>query len=440
MRVFFLFSCLFFFLLTETRPAYGFLVLGPQGSTHTLKGMQLVLAQAGKDQTLTCVTDYFGTARKFALVIPVKGKLKKEGFRNINLNTIDQLNYFTAPRWVDFFDRAPCSGNFDLEAYKEWGGPKPDTIDFASINPKKAVGLRPSGRFTVGEAEYFSFNYEQRKKFNQWLTKNGLTLRSDEKEMLKQYESEAYEWAVVKIVLENYVVQERVFIRPFQIQFEQTEIHLPTGLISKMTKSGTPVELYFLTSSGKVIPNNYRLINSVTDKNFPLWTKERWADLHQAVFENANQADGRRAVYLDHYWDWSGHLTEKCDPCVTHPLRNEQLQQLGVNHLYFQDNESYKGMLYVTRMKFLASKPYFDEDISFSIPTNGQLFQIRYYSTVPAMGNTDCPEGRKYLNELKRGKQTENDNLMIYAGWFEDMERFKVKLEVNPESKQLNKP
>jgi hypothetical protein len=414
---------------------HAFLVIGPSGSSHTIKNMQVVLAHGGNYHALTTVLDYFGTARKFAVIIPVKGTIKKDGFRTVGLNTIDQLDRFTAPRWIDFYDPPPCTGYFDLEAYQEWGGTKPDTTDADLVHQKRAIGLRPSARYAVGEAELFAFNPQERNKFNAWLKKEGLVLTNQEQRLLKSYEE--YHWAVVKVALESYVVQERVFIRPFQIVYESLTLTLPTGLVSQRSDQGTQVELYYLSDQGKFVPNNYRLLPAVTDKNFPKWTRERWNDLHQAIFQVSLHADGRRAIYLEHYWNWGGNTEIKCDPCVSKALTIQQLNELGVRWLFATGNDIYKGSLFCTRLRFNLQRPYLDEDLSFSHQANSQYFQIRYQSSVPALGNTDCSEGKRYLAEVKKRKQNENDNLFYYAGWSEESEENRIKLEVDKEGKIL---
>jgi hypothetical protein len=414
---------------------HAFLVIGPQGSSHTVKNMQLVLAHSGNYHALTTVLDYFGTARKFAVIIPIKGKIRKEAFQTVGLNTIDQLDRFTAPRWIDFYDPPPCSGYFDLEAYQEWGGTKPDTTDMNLVNQKHAIGLRPSARFTVGETDLFTFNPDEQKKFNGWLKKEGFVLTNQEQQLLKSYDE--HHWAVVKVALESYVVQERIFIRPFQIVYESLTLTLPTGLVSQRSEQGSQVELYYLSDQGKFMPNNYRLMPAVTEKNFPRWTRERWNDLHQAIFQVSHHADGRRGIYLEHYWNWSGNTETKCDPCVSKMLTLQQLNDLGVKWLFTANNDTYKGSLFCTRLRFNVQRPYFDEDLSFSDQANSQYFQIRYQSSVPALGNTDCLEGKRYLTELKKRKQNENDNLFYHAGWSEETEENRIKLEVDKEGKIL---
>src|SRR5687768_3246414 len=69
---------------------------------------QVVLVRDGDRTVLTMVNDFQGSAKEFALVVPVPTFLKREQIHVGDKALVDHLDAYSAPRLVEYFDEDPC--------------------------------------------------------------------------------------------------------------------------------------------------------------------------------------------------------------------------------------------------------------------------------------------------------------------------------------------
>ena len=73
------------------------------------KSSKVVLTRDGDTTAITMASDYEGSPKEFALVIPVPTFIERKQIGVVEMKTIDHLDAFTAPRLVEYRDEDPCS-------------------------------------------------------------------------------------------------------------------------------------------------------------------------------------------------------------------------------------------------------------------------------------------------------------------------------------------
>jgi hypothetical protein len=72
------------------------------------RASQVVLARDGDRTVLTMASDFKGTPKEFAVVIPVPTFITREQIHVAERALIDHIDAYTAPRLVEYFDSDPC--------------------------------------------------------------------------------------------------------------------------------------------------------------------------------------------------------------------------------------------------------------------------------------------------------------------------------------------
>ena len=72
------------------------------------RASQVVLARDGDRTVLTMASDFKGTPKEFAVVIPVPTFITREQIHVAEKALIDHIDAYTAPRLVEYFDSDPC--------------------------------------------------------------------------------------------------------------------------------------------------------------------------------------------------------------------------------------------------------------------------------------------------------------------------------------------
>jgi hypothetical protein len=146
-----------------------------------------------------------------------------------------------------------------------------------------------------------------------------------------------------------------------------------------------------------------------------------------------------RVVFLEYAWDMSW-----CDPCAADPLTPEELRQLGVFWLDGGTTPGGPGILprrapmppgqaavevFVTRLHVRYDAAHFPEDLVFQETADRENFQGRFVLRHPWKGDSDCPEARRYRQELRERHEQEARTLASLTGWDVDKIRRKMKLD-----------
>src|ERR1044072_2961415 len=73
------------------------------------KSSKVVLTRDGETTAITMASDYEGSPKEFALVIPVPTFIERKQIGVVDMKTVDHLDAYTAPRLVEYHDPDPCA-------------------------------------------------------------------------------------------------------------------------------------------------------------------------------------------------------------------------------------------------------------------------------------------------------------------------------------------
>ena len=127
----------------------GFYVAGGEAKLYNHRS-QVALVRDGDRTVLTLASDYEGDPREFALVVPVPVVLKRGQIHVADSTLMGQLDAFSAPRLVEYFDEPPCR---EVMALKSRGG-RGDGVAFMMASPmaeRSRDEVRIEARYEVDE-------------------------------------------------------------------------------------------------------------------------------------------------------------------------------------------------------------------------------------------------------------------------------------------------
>ena len=286
--------------------------------------------------------------------------------------------------------------------------------DFAKDN-----GVTIEATYTVGEYDILILSAKESTGLKTWLTANGYKIPSDAEEVLDPYIKDGLKFFVVKVNLEEQKKTGYSALRPIQIQFNSDRFMLPIRLGMANSKSTQDMIVYTFTRNGRVETANYRTTKLPTDRDIPLFVKEKnlFGEFYKSVYDKAWEREGENSVMLEYSWNVSGSNPVKCDPCNTPAVTFAELREAGVWWLEANQWGGYTGPLHVTRLHVRYSRKTFPQDLVFINTPNSENFQGRYIVRHPATGDLSCEAGKKYLAELRMRKKKELDELVALTDW-----------------------
>jgi hypothetical protein len=369
---------------------------------------KVVLARDGDRTVLTMANDYQGDVKDFAIVVPVPVVLKKEQVHIGDPRSLERLDAFSAPRLVEYFDPDPCAPRYP-EAM-----PSPTTemgAKKSAVGGANALGVTIEAQFTVGEYDILILSAKESSGLETWLVQNGYKIPAGAKDLLQTYIRQNTKFFVAKVNLAEFEKTGYEYLRPLQMAFESPKFMLPIRLGMANALKEQDLIVYALSPKGRVEVTNYRTVNIPSDMDIPVYVKDEFANFYKAMFQRSYQKEGMNTVFVEYAWDMAW-----CDPCAADPLTPEELRKSGVFWLD-GDNSGGGNNVYITRLHVRYTRPKFPEDLTFQQTPNRENFQGRYVMRHPFKGKLVCDEGRRYLNELRKRRETEAQTLANLTGW-----------------------
>ncbi len=416
-------------------PVYGFCGFYVSRATSELynKSSKVAIVRDGIRTVLTMSNDYKGDPKEFAIVIPVPQILKKEQIHVNRQSIMEHLDAYTAPRLVEYYDRDPCI----VMRYRENGAVVDMLIEKKeSVADKaKSFGVVIEASYTVGEYDIMILSSEKSSGLIRFLISQGYTLPKGAERIVNSYIKQGLYFFVAKVNLKEKAKLGFTYLRPLSIAYESRRFMLPIRLGTVNAHEDQELFIFILTRTGRVETVNYRTVYVPTDIELPPATKEDFANVYKTIFNNQWKKEGKKVVFLEYAWDMGW-----CDPCAADPLTREELREIGVFWL-----DDYRFLekrrvprpgvnVYVTRLHVRYNKDLFPDDIMFISTGNKNNYQVRYILRHPFVGNITCPEGEKYLRELKKRRYQELVDLARLTGWSIDYIRKRYGLDNYPVS------
>jgi hypothetical protein len=149
-------ALLSFFSLVQPAWAFCGFYVGKADTSLYNQASQVIISRDKQRTILTMANDYQGSAKDFALVVPVPVILKKEQVQIGDRKIIERLDAFSAPRLVEYFDTNPCDTrrNETFDAFP--AAPSASGISGNRISRKaKDLGVTIEEKFSVGEYDKY---------------------------------------------------------------------------------------------------------------------------------------------------------------------------------------------------------------------------------------------------------------------------------------------
>ena len=400
---------------------------------------EVILVRDQNHSVITMSSDFQGDVSEFAMVVPVPVVLNEQDIRVVRPWLFDQLNNYSAPRLVEYYDHNPCQQFVKNYAWAETrtlaGVAMMDMM--VEFEEDADLGVTIEAQYLVGEYDILILSAKDSKGLKTWLTGNGYQIPGNAHEVLDPYIKNQLKFFVVKVNEQAYANLGSQGLSPIQITYESDRFMLPIRLGMANSKGTQDMVVYTLTRQGRVECTNYRNVEMPTGNNIPLFVKPDFGDFYVDLFDRQYTLNGRNSIFTEYAWtvtpSWGGM---KCDPCVGPPPMEQEFADAGVDWLNSGDP------VFFTRMHVRYSRDKFPQDLQFQVTPNKQHYQARYVLTHSASGDFSCEDGQAYLRTQRQRRQDEVDNLQALTGWqHHKSQRYITELDhlMNNASKDTNK-
>ena len=367
------------------------------------KASQVIIARDGNRTNITMVSDFQGSVKDFAMVVPVPSVLQKDQIRIVDPAVVQKLDAYSAPRLVEYFDEDPCT-----PIPQPLAAPTAtDAVQKESTGQRaNALGVTIEAQYSVGEYDIVILSATQSNGLETWLVENGYKIPVGARAALEPYIKGGMKFFVARVNLENYDKSGYTTLRPLQMSFESPGFMLPLRLGMINAVGDQDLIVYALTRKGRVETVNYPTVPVPSDAEVPLFVKDEFSRFYKSMFDTAYKRENRRSVFMEYAWD-----TSWCDPCASAPPTQDELQRAGAGWV------GQSGGVFLTRLHVRYSKLRFKEDLMFRETPSNQNFQGRYILRHAWNGEAKCDEAKTYQTDLPKRLERQAQTLANLTGW-----------------------
>ncbi|WP_040849312.1 DUF2330 domain-containing protein [Thiofilum flexile] len=388
------------------------------GTSLFNQSSQVVYVRDGDRSIVTMGSDFKGDVKEFAMVVPVPVVVQKEQVKLVNNSTIKQLDDFSAPRLVEYYDSDPCR-TMEMEmAARPVVRPRPMMRPAMARN--KELGVKIEASYTLGEYDIMVLSAKDSGGLVTWLNENKYKIPAGAEPVINSYLKQNMKFFIAKVNLKEYSKTGFTQLRPIQVNYREKRFMLPIRLGTVNARGKQDLFVYGITRKGRIETTNYRTTKVPTDLNIPTYVKtmNQFGRFYRDLF-NTQVNKNEDGVFLEYAWNMSW-----CDPCVGTPLNNKQLRELGA--FWLTDNSPTDA--YITRLHVRYDRETFPEDLAFQVTGNTDNFQARYIINHPfAVKPNACPAAKTYVTQtLPRRWEEEAKNAASLTGWDVNVIRKKI--------------
>jgi hypothetical protein len=404
------------FAATQAHAFCGFYVA--KGDTKIFNRASQVVIVRDQDRTvMTMANDFQGSARDFAVVIPVPTKIERGQIHVAEKALIDHLDAYSSPRLVEYFDPDPCAGPRP-EMQMAPSGAVNEAITVSKARDRaQSLGVTIEAKYTVGEYDILILSAKQSSGLETWLTENGYKLPNGAASVLGSYIRQNMHFFIAKVNLGEQARLGFNYLRPLQVAYESPKFMLPIRLGTVNANGAQELFVYAITTRGRVETTNYKTMKLPSDVDVPLFVRKDFTPFYKALFTEQVKKEDMSAVFLEYAWNMSW-----CDPCASEPLSQDELRKLGVFWLDAGSN------VFLTRLHVRYDREHFPEDLVFQETGDDRQFQARYVLHHPAKTG-QCDAAIAYRRELHQRQEKEAENVAELTGWNVDDMRRRMHLD-----------
>jgi hypothetical protein len=378
------------------------------------RASQVVIVRDQDRTVMTMANDFQGSARDFAVVIPVPTKIERGQIHVADKALIDHLDAYSSPRLVEYFDPDPCEHYPPPMAMAPSPVSESITVSKAS-NRAQSLGVTIEAKYTVGEYDILVLSATQSSGLETWLVENGYTIPKGAASVLGSYIRQNMHFFVAKVNLGEQARLGFNYLRPLQVAYESPKFMLPIRLGTVNANGAQELFVYVITANGRVETTNYRTVKLPSGVDVPLFVRGDFAPFYKALFSEQVKREDMSAVFLEYAWNMNW-----CDPCSSEPLSPEEMRKIGV--FWLGDDGGSRGV-FLTRLHVRYDRAHFPEDLVFQQTGDQSQFQARYVIHHPANPGA-CSAAAVYRHQLRERQENEAKNVAELTGWkVEDMRR-----------------
>jgi hypothetical protein len=416
MKQLMLFASAILLLVADAQAFCGFYVAKADVKLSN-KTSQVIIVRDGELSTITMSSDFNGPVNDFAMVVPVPVVLQQNDIKVVNRLVFDQLDAYSAPRLVEYYDNDPCNTYYYRDRYAAIPqAAKSESAGDNAVEEKDAekYQVKIEAKYSVGEYDILILSAKESGGLERWLNDNGYKIPAGAKEVLDPYIKSNMKFFVVKVNLDEYKkqggsasVDGSLPLSPIQIKFNSSKFMLPIRLGMANADGAQDMLVYAFSRKGRIETTNYRTVPMPTGQKIPLFVRDEFSEFYRDTYSKTWKREGKNVVFLEYAWDVTLNGGMKCDPCVGPPPMFNELAQAGVNWLVADQWGSATGFVYFTRMHVTYERNTFPQDLMFQETPNRQNFQARYVLTNPAGSGFECAAGQQYIRELSQRRWNE---------------------------------
>lgn len=399
------------------------------------KSSQVILVRDGERTTVTMSNDFKGDVKDFAMVVPVPTVLQREDIKIAPSSLFEKLDAYSGPRLVEYYDNNPCMPVYEYEYSMMDAVPSSagSANRSTSISRNKSLGVKIEAQYSVAEYDILILSAKESSGLKTWLLENDYKIPADAEEVLEPYIKNDMKFFVVKVNLEKldeingmgnvnkYIddpgMNKARNLRPLQISYNSPKFMLPIRLGMANANGEQDMIVYALTKKGRVECTNYRTTKIPTNKNVPLFVRNKFGKFYVDLFEKAHNKEDKEAIFLEYAWNVSPQFPGvKCDPCVGPPPIYTDLVQAGADWALNANNQA-GGPVFFTRLHVRYSRETHPQDLQFQVTPNTEHFQARYILTNPATGDLSCDAGQMYCATMVKKRANELEELHSLTSW-----------------------
>ncbi|MCF6329348.1 MAG: DUF2330 domain-containing protein [Henriciella sp.] len=386
---------------------------------------KVVLVRDDERTVITMASDFRGDVSEFAMVVPVVDIPEREQINVANPALIDQLDEYTAPRLVEYYDENPC----EMRRYRKelaMSAPMPVGAMQNRMTEAEDMGVTIEAEYEVGEYDILILSAEESDGLITWLNSNGYRIPDGAEEIVGAYLKRGMKFFVAKVNLERH--DGSSMLRPIQVAYEDEDFMLPIRLGTVNADGKQELFVFAITRKGRVETTNYRTVKLPSNMDVPIYVKDEFGEFYKAMFAHQTEKENGKAVFMEYAWDMSW-----CDPCAANPLTASQLRELGVMWLDEGNGQGdFRPMpmpgrpmpqpqavnAFVTRLHLRYDAQTFPEDLNFQVTGDRENYQGRYVLRHPWRGDYgQCDAAGEYAEGLVDRWDAEAESLAKLTGW-----------------------
>ncbi|HYV93410.1 MAG TPA: DUF2330 domain-containing protein [Chitinophagales bacterium] len=413
----FLYYSLFSIFQSQNANAFCGFYVAKADATLFNKTSQVILVRDGDKTTITMSSDFEGSVKDFAMVVPVPVVLKRDDIRTVASSIFKTLDDYSAPRLSEYYDDNPCAPKIEYDVMATGNAVMYSaTMEDKMVMKDENYHVTIEAQYTVDEYDILILSAKESSGLERWLTDNGYKIPAGAREVLTPYINSNLKFFVVKVNTEELRKKGTDFLSPLQISFHSPKFMLPIRLGMANAKGSQDMIVYAFTQKGRIETTNYSTVEVPSGNTVPEFVQDYFGKFYVDVYRKHRKESGENNVYVEYAWNISGNVSQFCDPCNGPPPMLQDLMTVGVDWVQ-NYHTGYQGDVFFTRLHVTYDRKNFPQDLMFEETPNRENFQARYSIRHPAYGDFQCAEGKTYVRDVMKRRKEELTELAILTGW-----------------------